>query len=326
MYWPIITDFFEEKIIPIFISQPSTEPIKTEPKPPVSPIIQVPAKPTPIEPIPAKPIIKDVPERIANVIGRGSPTEEGGLLFENNSFSTWYLLLLLPFLIYLWWWYRTQRFLARKTTSTLPEMKQLFVENIDDKLFQSVDLSRSAQQLRKHNLIASSQLDIITTVEKTLQSGGWFTPVTGKIRSRPQYLVLVDRTTFNDHQAKLVNSFINKIIAEDVLMTRYYFDTDPRRCYSEKMASLSLNELVEQYPEHRLLIFSDGEGFINPITGEVADWVDQFGSQKILFTLEGHWSDREQILSQADFLIMPANEKGLISLQNIMKFGKILII
>ena len=231
--------------------------------------------------------------------------------------------LLVYLLWYFWWRYRVQRFLARKTTATLPEIKQLFVKGIDDKLFQSVDLSRTAQRLRQHKWIASNQLDVIATVEKTLRTGGLFRPVAGKRRSRPQYLVLIDRTTFNDHQAQWVNSLLDKIVADDVLVTRYYFDADPRRCYPQQntLPPLSLAELLGQHPEHRLLIFSDGEGFINPITGEVAAWVEQFGPRKILFTLERQWGYREQILSDADFLIMPASEKGLIALAEQINLG-----
>ena len=231
--------------------------------------------------------------------------------------------LLVYLLWYFWWRYRVQRFLARKTTATLPEIKQLFVKGIDDKLFQSVDLSRTAQRLRQHKWIASNQLDIIATVEKTLRAGGLLRPVAGKMRSRPQYLVLIDRTTFNDHQAQWVNSLLDKIVADDVLVTRYYFDADPRRCYPQQntLPPLSLAELLGQHPEHRLLIFSDGEGFINPITGEVAAWVEQFGPRKILLTLEMQWGSREQVLSAADFLIMPASEKGLIALAEQINLG-----
>jgi len=82
-----------------------------------------------------------------------------------------------------------------------------------------------------------------------------------------------------------------------------------------------LAELLGQHPEHRLLIFSDGEGFINPITGEVAAWVEQFGPRKILLTLEMQWGSREQVLSAADFLIMPASEKGLIALAEQINLG-----
>jgi formylglycine-generating enzyme required for sulfatase activity len=235
------------------------------------------------------------------------------------SLQGWFTLLsplLLLLLWKLWWWYRAQLFLARQSTTTLPDIRKLFVKGIDDKFFQSKGLARTAQQLRKHISMPVNLLDVDATVDKTIQSGGWFTPITGTIKIRPQYLALIDRTTFNDHQTQLINSLINQLVADDVLVTRYYFDTVPRRCYPQqsKQAPFTLPELAQHYPDHRLLIFSDGNGLVNPITGKVVNWIEQFSwSQKALFTLESpdQWGYREQILDGADFLILPANEEGL---------------
>ncbi|RKZ77707.1 MAG: hypothetical protein DRR19_27545 [Candidatus Parabeggiatoa sp. nov. 1] len=231
------------------------------------------------------------------------------------------LTLLSPLLVLLlwrlWWRYRAQLFLARQTTTTLPEIRKLFVKGTDDKFFQSVSFARTAQKLRQHISMPANVLDITATVEKTTQAGGWFTPITGTIKTRPEYLALIDRTTFNDHQTQLINSLINQLVAEEVLVTRYYFDTVPRRCYPEQSqrAPLTLTELAERYPEHRLLVFSDGNGLINPITCQVVNWIEQFSvwSQRALFTLETpeQWGYREQILDEANFIILPANEKGL---------------
>ena len=239
------------------------------------------------------------------------------------------LTLLSPFLVLLlwqlWWWYRGQLFLAKQSTPALPDIRKLFIKETDDKFFKSVSLARTAQQLRKHISMPANLLDVDATVDKTIQAGGWFTPITGTIKIRPQYLALIDRTTFNDHQTQLINSLINQLVADEVLVTRYYFDTVPRRCYPDlsgfgnltglKPAPFTLPELAQHYPDHRLLVFSDGNGLVNPITGKVVNWIEQFSvwSQRVLFTLETpeQWGYREQILDGANFLILPANEEGL---------------
>ena len=234
-------------------------------------------------------------------------------------------LLLVPLLWLLWWWYRIQLFLARQSTKEPPDIKNLFVQSIDDKFFKSVNFACTAQQLRKHISMPASLLDVDATVDKTIQAGGWFTPITGTIKIRPQYLALIDRTTFNDHQTQLINSLINQLVADDVSVTRYYFDTVPRRCYPDlsgfgnltglKPAPFTLPELAQHYPDHRLLVFSDGNGLVNPITCQVVNWIEQFSvwSQRVLFTLEtpDQWGYREQLLDEANFLILPANEDGL---------------
>ncbi|MEK8021908.1 MAG: LysM peptidoglycan-binding domain-containing protein [Candidatus Parabeggiatoa sp.] len=224
--------------------------------------------------------------------------------------------LLVLLLWQLWWRYRAQLFLARQSTTTLPDIRQLFLKPTEDKFFQSVSLARTAQQLRKHISMPANVLDIAAAIEKTTQSGGWFTPITGTIKTRPEYLALIDRTTFNDHQTQFINSLINQLVADEVSVTRYYFDSVPRRCYPEQsqQAPLTLTELAQHYPEHRLLVFSDGNGLINPITCQVVNWIEQFSvwTQRALFTLETpeEWGYREQLLDEANFLILPANEAG----------------
>lgn len=184
-------------------------------------------------------------------------------------------------------------------------------------------MARTSQQLCKHISVPENFLDVDATVTKTIQAG-WFTPITGTIKIRSEYLALIDRTTFNDHQTQLIYSLINQLVADKVVVIRYYFDTVPRRCYPYllgfgnltglKSTPFTLLELSQHYPDHWLLIFSDGNGLVNPITGKVVNWIEQFSwSQKALLTLESpeQWGYQEQILAGADFLILPANEAGL---------------
>jgi len=232
------------------------------------------------------------------------------------------LTLSLPLLLFLswwlWWQYQVHRFLARKTVSTQPDLQQFLVQGHQHQLFSSVPLQRVAQGLRKHFTVPTSHLDVKTTLAKTIQAGGWFTPVMGTVQTSPEYLVLIDRTTFRDHQAEFINTLVKRLEAEEVFITRYYFDTDPRRCYPEQpqLPPLTLPELAGRYPQHRLLIFTDGQGFIHPITGELAGWLTQLSdwSQRTLFTLEApqQWGYREKLLEdEAGFLVLPANEAGL---------------
>ncbi len=219
---------------------------------------------------------------------------------------------------WLWWQYQVHRFLARKTVSTQPDLQQFLVQGHKHQLFSSVPLQRVAQGLRKHFTLPTSHLEVMATLEKTIRAGGWFTPVTGTVQTSPEYLVLIDRTTFRDHQAEFINTLVKRLESEEVFITRYYFDADPRRCYPEQpqLPPLTLPELAGRYPQHRLLIFTDGQGFIHPITGELAGWLTQLSdwSQRTLFTLEApqQWGYREKLLEdEAGFLVLPANEAGL---------------
>ncbi|EDN67969.1 conserved hypothetical protein [Beggiatoa sp. PS] len=158
-----------------------------------------------------------------------------------------WVILLSPILFALLLWYfwlrnKAQPYLTRKSTSQLPNIKKFFIKYLDDEakkiekeLFQTVGLTRVAQQLRKHTPIATDALDLKATIKSTIKAGGWFTPVTGYTKTMPEYLVLIDRTTFKDHQSHLIDALINQLMAQGVFVARYYFDGDPRHCYPETM-------------------------------------------------------------------------------------------
>jgi CHASE2 domain-containing sensor protein len=249
-------------------------------------------------------------------------------LYKDLTWWQWAMLFLLPFgglLWYLWQRYKAPPYLTRKSTSQTPNIKQFFAKDINEGLFQSVGLARVAQQLRKHTPITTDLLDLKATIKRTIKAGGWFTPVTGIAKTIPEYLVFIDRTTFKDHHSHFIDALVNQLIAQGVFVTRYYFDGDPRHCYPEndELPPLLLTELSDHYPTHRLLIFSDGKGFTDPITGDIVPWIEQFSAwtQKTFFTLEQpeQWGVQEKLLAAANFLVMPANENGLTTLAEQIK-------
>jgi predicted Zn-dependent protease len=324
VYWAYITHGETApkpvETTPVETTPPKTVPIETVPELAIAPAETTPPETAPIKAVPSESEItqaESTPSETTSV--EPAPPETISRVLWDIFLSKWQILaILLSPLLVLWWRYRAQRFLTRKMAATPPDdITQLFVKGVEDKLFQSIHLSRTAQQLRIHISMPANLLDIAATIEKTIQVG-WFTSVTGTIKIRPKYLVLIDRTTFDDHQAELINSLINQLVVEDVLVTRYYFDSEPRVCYSAQnhLAQITLAELAKCYPEYRLMIFSDGNGFINSITGEIVNWIEQFSvwTPRVLFTLEtpDQWGYRERLLAEkADFLIMPANEAGL---------------
>lgn len=214
--------------------------------------------------------------------------------------------------------YLAQFYLTRKFTFVQPAHQKLFIQTkkLEKDIFQSIKLSHTAQQLHRHIAHESNNLDIVATIKKTIATAGWFTPVNGCTLQRPEYLVLIDRLTFKDHQAKLINSLIDQLSDEGIFINRYYFDADPRYCYPEEdfLPPLTLTELADRHPEHRLFIFSDGEGFVHPVTGQLVSWLNQFWiwPHRTLFLLESpeQW-EYTQLLEEQNFLVIPANETGL---------------
>ncbi|WP_353570539.1 hypothetical protein [Candidatus Albibeggiatoa sp. nov. BB20] len=227
-------------------------------------------------------------------------------------------ILLLPLIGLLWRW-NQQAFLKRQLPTSPPDIKQLFVKQIKADLFPVVKLARSSQQLRKHIDVPSQRLDVDASLKATLNNAGFFVPIYATRKQSPEYLILVDRLTFKDHHSFLVDELLDNLRDEGVYFERFYFDTDPRRCYAANESQpIALQALVSRYPEHRLLIFSDAQGLIDPLTGQLAHWVSQLFDWEqrsvLMFSSEAHLQYRQQLLQGVDFMVVPANEQGLSAL------------
>ncbi len=228
-------------------------------------------------------------------------------------FATGFLLLVL--ILMLWRW-NQQAFLKRQLPISPPDLKQLFIKPIDTDLFPAIQLARSSQQLRKHIDVPSKELDIKASLNATLDNAGFFVPVYATRKQSPEYLILVDRVTFKDHHSYLVDELLKRLHDEGLYFEQFYFDADPRRCYAkDDNQPIPLLMLASRYPEYRLLIFSDAQGLIDPLTGQLAVWVSQLFDWEqrsvLMFSIEAHLQYRQQLLQGMDFMVVPANEQGL---------------
>lgn len=181
-----------------------------------------------------------------------------------------------------WLYLKTHRFLTRHSVSSPPELKSFFL-NKPRPLFALLDFTFTAQQLHKHRHIASNYLDPQPTIKQTLAKAGIFTPCYQTLRAVPEYLVLIDRSSFKDQLAASVSDLIQQLVAIGLFIECFYFDEDPRRCYRQgETRPQALDGLLASYPSHRLLVFSDSGHFIDPSTGQLNQWASEFAhSQKL---------------------------------------------
>jgi len=223
----------------------------------------------------------------------------------------------LVMLYQVWWHIKARRFLEKRPDARLPRVTSLFVKGHGDELYVALAMSRTSREFRRRQTFESSALDLTETLERTVRNAGQFTPVPGSHQFQPEYLVLVDRAGFRDHMARLVDELIGRLIADGVLVARYDFRGDPRTCTPRegKGPPVSLQELVARHPDDRLLIFSDGSGLFNPLSGEIGTWVDQLARwpQRALLTPvpATAWGYHEWVLEQNEFFVVPTDPEGL---------------
>jgi hypothetical protein len=237
----------------------------------------------------------------------------------------------LPLACFAIWWcwkrYRRNLMLKKGASRDAPKLERIRVRGAAAKLFRGELFRRTLQQFRVHGEVLSKEIDAASTVYTTLQKGGWFTPVYGSRNVLPEYLILIDTAGFEDQQAKYVDAMLDRLIEEGVFIERYYFDGDPRACSLKPPGSpfLTLPDLSAKYPDHRLMVFSDGEGLIDPISGRPHTLIEGFlpWRDRALMTPapQAHWGYRELSLSNRDFLVFPISEAGLASFMETIHTG-----
>jgi hypothetical protein len=217
----------------------------------------------------------------------------------------------------LWRWLRLQMVLRKLQVAGPLHFRRLVVKGASERLFQTQPFRRSIQELRRHRQIEGDGLDIQHTVTATTRSGGMFTPLYGSRRVTPEYLLMIDRASVHDEQARIGDELFNRLHDNGIFITRYYFQTDPRTCRSSEPDSpaYTLPDLAGRYHNNCTLIFGDGAGLINPFTGNPESWLNIFSHwpRCILLTPETpeNWGYRESLLQEHSFIIVPATKESL---------------
>jgi hypothetical protein len=186
------------------------------------------------------------------------------------------------------------------------------------KIYNSEEFFRAVRLLGRRQMGEFHRLDIKATVAATIKSLGYLTFRYKPDTRQPEYLILIDRASFQDHQAQLFNELVSAMEYQGLFVVRYFFDGEPHTCCDEKgVECFRLSELQRRYREHRLLIFGDGEGLIDDLTGYLADWTTIFldWPERALHTPvhPSKWGLRELSLANR-FAVIPATVRGLIGL------------
>jgi POT family proton-dependent oligopeptide transporter len=215
--------------------------------------------------------------------------------------------------------------LKKLRTTQYLQLEQIPVKRAEVKPYQSPGFRRTLQELRHHHPEPSTSLDMAATINATALKAGYFMPVYGTENRIPEYLLLIDRANYRDHQAHLGDEFFARLVESGIPVRRYYFSGDPRICQQEHPLEphIVLGDLAAQYPDHYLLLFSDGAGLIDPIKGRPQRWVELFSgwTKRSLLTPVGSngWEYLECFLQDSGFTVLPASSDGIAAL--VKSFG-----
>ncbi|HTU44089.1 MAG TPA: hypothetical protein VMF91_03465 [Bryobacteraceae bacterium] len=222
-----------------------------------------------------------------------------------------------------WWYLRADLFLKRRTTNQEPDLVSVSLERGATDFLDYALLKRAARELRRRFRVPSSDLAIDPTIEQTVRNSGQFAPVFCSRLLAPEYLVLIDRATFNDHSAAYLDELFDRMEADQVRVRRYYFDHDPRSLspHSKHESPLTLRDLSANSADARVLIFTDAAGFFNPVSGEIDSWTGALWQWPYLafFTPKPRqtWSYQEHLLSER-VPVLPAGIDSIIAFAQYM--------
>ncbi len=109
------------------------------------------------------------------------------------------------------------------------------------------------------------------------------------LNTNNKFIVLIEKISFNDHQAEFFDRLIHQLSEQDISFTRYFFKANFHSGYKQQISQQLLAQLSQHSPENPLIIISEGN---NPITNQLLAWVlsSSKWSNCILLTLDEIWN------------------------------------
>lgn len=183
-------------------------------------------------------------------------------------------------------------------------------------LFDSEEFRRAARLLRRRQVDEFFRLDLGATVLATIRSLGYpsfrYKPATRV----PAYLVLVERASMRDHQARVLDELVMALRRNGVVLTRYFYTDDPLVCCDESNANcVRLEQLRQHHADDCLLLLGEGDQLLDPLTGRRSSRASALlhWHNRAVITPEANWGWREQVLSEK-FVVVQADVHGLLAL------------
>lgn len=246
-----------------------------------------------------------------------NPRELRLLLRDIRKFPVIIPLLLILIGPFSWFLYRRRKrnYLIGKEPNTNPP----FVWNISlDKTFHFhniIEWNKTATQLRKREDGEKNKLDIQETLRQTIEQGG-FINFQYKAEQRPvEYLFLIDRASFKDHQAIFYQLMAEKLSKEDIYIEIYFYNHHFRYFWKTfEETPVYLEEVIAKCPNHKLVVIGDGDGLLEPSTGELAEGADlliqAYQHRAFMSTVStADWGLKENSIENR-FVVLPAKLTG----------------
>ncbi|KXU90037.1 hypothetical protein CI15_07660 [Paraburkholderia monticola] len=202
-------------------------------------------------------------------------------------------------------------FVGRRKVEGRPELVRLLLTSSSYSPFGRGETLRAVQALRRPVMTESAEIDIDATLDASLQNMGLFTPKYARRPLAPEYLILIERCGREDHVTHFANSLVQTLKSAQTYVDVYYFETDFRRVFrSNDAPRLAFDELCGRYAGHRLILLTNGNGMLDPVSGKIGHWALQVTlfRRRVCLTPAPPllWGFRELVISSTlDMTVLP---------------------
>lgn len=193
------------------------------------------------------------------------------------------------------------------------------------------ELYRLADVLRIRQEGLRRELDVDTSLKRTINEGGYPHLVT-KLSTLPtDYLILIDKSGRDNHLTRLFGFMADFLREREVHAEVFFFDTKPIRFWNQRHpGGLSRIQLWRMHQQHRLIVMADLHALLDPHSlrqngaGALLKKEDlQFFSQwkyRILLTPQPviSWTWKEGALHEL-FPVFPSDSHGLAEFAKFME-------
>jgi hypothetical protein len=214
--------------------------------------------------------------------------------------------------------YRENQYITREIADQPPVYTKILVNTYVQEILPFWRLSKIIHAFRRRMQTPSNEVDIDRTIEHTLANSAWLDVIYRQRQVMPEYLVLIDRKSYLDQQARIVQEMLQQLVSNGVWIHLYEFSGDPRICFpfNEKERPLQLSDIHAHHPDARLLVFSGMSELTNPLTGDLQSWIEPLTHwhERAIFTPDVVHQVLFEELRARDFTVLPITLDGLASL------------
>ena len=177
------------------------------------------------------------------------------------------------------------------------------------------DFSFILNLIRQRTGSEAFKLDVPRTIGATIKQGGMPTFRFLQQTRPPEYLLLIEQQSARNHRARLLDLLFQVFHDNEVLIERFFYDSDLRICYNEGYPEgVPLQEIQHRYAGSRLLVAGYGNGLLHKLTGKLEPWSHllQNWKHRLLLTPRptGSWGKRERRLGEL-FVLLPLSMQSL---------------